>query len=871
MSAATSQGGNQRVQVSQSQTSKKTTDSDLPDTALWNGQAQAASVIPSLPPIPPQCMLPSDISSGGLAGNSQSFLNTRLSVNIPDEHCAPQPIHLAQHGSLSLQMFSPGGQFQPEDLQNDSFIQSATEVVTPSPRGSPDLGLNSRFYHDMASVQAAIDGLATKENRKVFKSSQAMEIEPAAEHGPPSITTLAVRPSIEPGSAHDPDDTDASVLSVRQILPNLQTIMRHVSAHPTFNTRLNNHEHRLDLIENASSSYVGAQEVYEQFGLLDDRVGVLENQIDDIEKMRGSDAGHDPVPSQTHSEMISAAIDRSEIFTRLETLESEFTDFKSSVQPSYAHPWIVEAVFLPFGNNLKGIWSTAEEVSTQRSRHNSMAPDNRTQTQSSGLTGYHDMVAKDWTGQRSWVDMCGQRGWRDDWLVAKACGSGSKVEERLRSRGLVKLIEVKGPNARDVETAMFGAFGHLSAIFHTDAVDPEMDIPASLKRFDGLQAPWIPLRKVHKDSKLQFLYPSEMANPTLWNVTFLSNVAMRAKGIKRLYVTQRESYMQQAQDPDSLWTWQRLRLLPRVFADVDSSGEVREADALEACWSWDERLDPPPSVHSSFTSQHSCLSIRRAPSHHSNFSGSNQSTSPAVSPVLSTMPTSIAHARARSPLMERFRPLHTRTTSMPSLVPLKFSPSQGKRRIASFDHDHHGPSSPQSSPIRPTTSLSTKRRRTTRSPSRPRDTPRWSVPPPSPYGVEETVEYKRGTTPFAYATPHSNAPYIDYRHQSVGVLTDDNHDDHGSTTDVDDLNEGQKLEDFDSETGQGHKVEDSDWEGVDDEKHDDDSDQEHKALSEDDDDAASDLSSQPSEYPSTQPGAVYSSNRGSFRIHVDEE
>lgn len=192
---------------------------------------------------------------------------------------------------------------------------------------------------------------------------------------------------------------------------------------------------------------------------------------------------------------------------------------------------------------------------------------------------------------------------------------------------------------------------------------------------------------------------------------------------------------------------------------------------------------------------------------------------------------------------------------MPAMIPIKGSLSQGKRRIASFDHEL---ASAHSSPTRPP-ALPLKRQRTSRSPSRPRDTPRWSVGPPSPY-VDEPVEQKRGTTPFAYATPHSNAPYFDFRRRSTGPMIDDD-DDPGSTTD--DIG-------FDSDMDQDHGQE---WEGVEDEmpatgEY---SDQERKALSVDEADDASHASSVPSEYPVRQPLAFYSGNKGSFHIHVDEE
>jgi hypothetical protein len=81
------------------------------------------------------------------------------------------------------------------------------------------------------------------------------------------------------------------------------------------------------------------------------------------------------------------------------------------------------------------------------------------------------------------------------------------------------------------------------------------------------------------------------------------------------------------------------------------------------------------------------------------------------------------------------------------------------------------------------------------------------------------------------------------------------------------------VDELDSEHGQERQPEDEAWEGVGDEKGDDDSDQEQKTLSVDEEsgNAMSDLSSQPSEYPSTQPSAFYTATKGTFQIHVDDE
>jgi hypothetical protein len=910
----------------QSQAHKHLTESGLPDTGLSDRQRQSDSIAPGLPPIPSQCYLPPDISSGGLSGHAQSFqsfpgvkCNPLVDQSVGDHH--PQPNQAGQNIISPFQHFT-SDQLLPSGYgEGESFVQSATEVLTPSPRGSPHPGPEHKLEHHVASVQAALDILATEDSRvRVYQLSgetsaissvkAGAAYDPGAidglgeppnpslstagggpnGHSPSNVTAIAIRPTTEAANLDTAVDDGTGLMLARPTLFHLQSILKHVSAHPTLSTRVQNHEQRIDLLENVSCSYASAQEIHEGFDLVDERIGEVEGRVEELEKVQAAmndfsgvssfrrrlrhlDDADSSMASQTSSELMSAAIERTEFSARLDNLESQFSEFRSSTLPSHTHPWKVEVVFLPFGTALKGIWTTINQFSSQRSRNNSMAVDNRSEVQYSNLPRMHALRSFE-TSQGRWEDLHMQPEMTSQLLMARACGQRSKVEERLRSRGLVKTIEVMGPGARDVQAAMLAAFGDLPEILHT-STNAGQQLPDSLACFYGLQASWIPLRKLHKDSRLRFLDPSEMVTPALWTVSFLSSsVVMRATGVKRLYVTHSESYIQQAEAMSTNWTWQKLRVLPRIFPDAESSAEVREADAREACWEWDGRLDPPESAHSSFTSQPSSLSIRAAPGQHSDSSQSDKASSSAVSPVLSTTPTSVTHTRQISPLVERPRPLHSRTTSMPLIGPLKLSPPPGKRRITSFDREPHGPSSPQSSPVRLSAGLNMKRRRISRSPSRPRDTPRWSVGPPSPYYFEEPVEQKRGTTPFAYATPHSNAPYVDFRPHSATGTAFDGHDDHGSITDELGLDEEEHdVDEFDSEPDHERQPEDEDWKGIRDEIGDEESDQEQKALSveEESDDAMSDLSSQPSEYPSTQPSAFCTTTKGIFHIHVDKD
>ncbi|KAG7123635.1 hypothetical protein HYQ44_002271 [Verticillium longisporum] len=77
-------------------------------------------------------------------------------------------------------------------------------------------------------------------------------------------------------------------------------------------------------------------------------------------------------------------------------------------------------------------------------------------TNSTAMSGTQSPYHGDWAASR-----------RDyDWLLAKACGAQSLIDRRLRSRGLVKTISVKGPDARSVEAAIQAAFGSILHRFH---------------------------------------------------------------------------------------------------------------------------------------------------------------------------------------------------------------------------------------------------------------------------------------------------------------------------------------------------------------------------------------------------------------------
>ncbi|KAH9218708.1 hypothetical protein DL95DRAFT_292808 [Leptodontidium sp. 2 PMI_412] len=710
-----------------------------------------------------------------------------------------------------------------EDANGNAFLQSLTEVATPSARASQDPVTDGDLAKDVSNVRDALEKFTQASAKPITKDDQSqLQIKQSGSNSGPLVLTQVDGANEE------------------SLIPRLRHLVNNLSEYPT---KIQNHEHRLELLENTSFSHAAIDDLQDADDRLDNRVCEVEERLRDVERAQVAlndassvssrqlvNSSFDSRASVTSSVMIASAMDRLDS-SRVEVLEAQVAELQAAALPSHSRPWEVEVVFLPFGSRLMGIWS-GQHSTSQRSRLNSTQTDGWTQTQNNSMAAAqaclttHDQASA-W--ERSATDLADQN---SQWLMARACGLRSRVDERLRSRGLVRLIRILGPDARDVQAAMLKAFGDLPEVLTEDPYTQHDDentgtVPRSLKTYLGLSAPWIPLRKIHKDSCLRYLNPSEMVTPALWTVPFLSaSVAMRHSGIRRLYVTQRDSYIQQLGNNNADWTWQKLRQLPRVYPDQ------------------------------------------------------------------ATPTTTSAH-----------------TT---------------KRRIASFEHETQ--SSPSRAPSasafstnpRLNLNLNTlKRRRISRSPSRPRDTPRYSTGPPSPYAFFDDVNTKReeGMTPFAYATPHSNAPYIERaRTSNFDAEANADNDEEGSTTDDlyadgEEGGEANALSDFDSDgeeygAGFAQRQVDEEWEGVEDDLDLDHAHSngysprllpvsvgksvpsglrhglgEHEMEDGDVDDQASDASSVPSEYPSRQPDGLFDLGSGlgmgtgkaGFRIHVDEE
>jgi hypothetical protein len=543
-----------------------------------------------------------------------------------------------------------------------------------------------------------------------------------------------------------------------------------------------------------------------------------------------------------------------DLSSRIEALEGQISDLQAATLPSYDKPWEIEVIVFPYGPALKGIWSTIENFPSQRSRQNSMASDDWTYSQLKIMSKSQAETAERLDDQTGWEELMQPSGSQgDSWLVAKACAVGSRTYERLRSRGLVKTIEVTGPDAGSLQMAIMAAFDDLLTFF-----PPSPELDPSVSKFMGLQTPFIPFRKLHKDSRLRYLQPEEMVTSTLWTAPFIhSSVAMKAAGSRKLFVTQRESYLQHSCVDAAYWTWQRIKELPKAYVDAESNSPHGGA-TFEACWEYDERFDPQP-VHMSFSSQHSSLSFR--PAGHETIiipsSPSDHFSSAAVSPVQSEPENERPKKRksnkpnrsSRSPIITRSQ--LPRPISMPTSVPIRTSPPSAKRRLSPADYDAEPDQ--RSSAANRLSSITMKKRRLSKSPSRPRDTPRWSIESSSPYIFPEDIPRRRASTPFGYATPHSNTPHVELHSSSAGGL--DLEDEEGSMDDIE-AELARELDEMsdDGEPDFGHQTDDVDaWEGMEEQLGSNSEREDGDADVDDRDDLKSNASSAPSMYPSTQP------------------
>ncbi|KAK5137130.1 hypothetical protein LTR08_000635 [Meristemomyces frigidus] len=597
---------------------------------------------------------------------------------------------------------------------------SATEVATPSLDGTPDL---RAFTAPTSQVRTLPIGIAAL--RAVGTTQPTIDVRKTIESAQPlAVPTLAT----------------VSTLPPYEVTNLLRAFGR-----------------RIDVLESLSFSQVPLEEIQEKFEFYDGRLLDLEQWRTDQERANldpeptkpkgskrrllptetssfASDGSFDSAAAaHTEAVVLATLAANAETGPRINALESRIVDLEGAALPSFARPWHIQVVLLPWGADLRGIWFSALDA-TQRSSQ--VGSNEWAGAQSAPRLPFKPSTINAWTTESI-------EAWADDashWLSPKACGPTGTVFQRLASRGLVQDITLTASDSRHILSTLHAAFAkNLSS--------EGDDVPDQASQYQALREDFVPLRKVRKSSRLRFLSPAEMVSSAIWTASFLdSSVVMKVNdGQRRLYLTTPEAYLQ----PSGLsWAWQDIRQLPMFDATGGEQAAQATHAVIEACWTYSDHLDHPVSTQASFASHDSQWNVR---SQQSMQDGMDSDDGP-----VSSQP---------EPRLKR-----QRTVSLPSSSSALEHAKEPlpKRRVASFEIGTTIPLSEGQMALLATA----KRRRISISPEAERRgvglTPRWSREPPSPFTSEHAGEVrsqglasrKRGTTPFAYATPHSNSNYI---------------------------------------------------------------------------------------------------------------
>lgn len=487
---------------------------------------------------------------------------------------------------------------------------------------------------------------------------------------------------------------------------------------------------RLETLETYSFSHVPLDEVHEKFELLDGRLLEMEYWRKDIdarlEKSQLALEGNDSQATTSFQDLKTHAGGKA-LLSRVSDVEDRLADLESA-QPSYANPWEIEIVLLPFGRTLKGVWHESTDPDPNACPSTPVAQCDQAESSAGSLLAHTGNKGPAWTADtiEEWANTI------NPWLWPKAPGLTSNLFKRLQSRGLVRNVSIVDTGARGVWESIKDAFADFIE------TQPYHRKNNQQQPYEALKEPFVPLRKIKKSSWLRYMEPHELITPATWDISFLdSGVFMNGKGgRKRLYMTTADGYIQPGKTG---WTWQQIRDLPRYENAMARSGMLFSSEVpSEPFWAHMAALDDAPTFSSfiSQVSQHSHTSLGKRRSSGVTFED------PDLESLDGKSYTSDSSADTIIPRFSESFPIITKRAS------------QSKRRT-----------SPSCTPI-----AYQKRRRTSGSPSRYRGgleelTPRWSHEPPTPMleNPWETRSHcragssrKRLSTPTAYATPHSH-------------------------------------------------------------------------------------------------------------------
>ncbi|KAF2152499.1 hypothetical protein K461DRAFT_147943 [Myriangium duriaei CBS 260.36] len=522
---------------------------------------------------------------------------------------------------------------------------------------------------------------------------------------------------------------------------------------------------RVARLESLSYSHVPLEEVEDKFEDHGYRISTLEEFRTEIEpRLLSHDTNSTSEEATTSASSVSsscqspasassptpsadAAVYRS-YEKRFHHLESRIDGVIRSV-PSPEDPWHVEVVLLPWGRNLPGIWfadSKSDEELLQRSREewNELtfaAHPKLGESFSSRSTSSGDFI-------REWRDITSNRNadLTPDWYNARILPLHGVARKRLWSRGLIQTVEV---SSNDAFTFMQKCKDAFQSVIR-QGQPKETSIPLALrKKYDALEEPLVPLRKIRKVTRLSFLAPSEMVTAAAWTPTFLdSSVFMKNGELKRLFVTFPESYVQRFDDDG--WTWQIIRGLrptrqPSPRAGPGFDGVDKSAD-FKSCWNYHSPLDAPRPVITTSISEATAVSHHGDSNPISGTTNDNgmllNAPSPLLSPISETKTLRINRRRTTS-----LSSIHQSESSAPGVsTKRRFSSKPedvaSKRRCLSTTSDR---SKPGSAAITPRL-------------SRERSIPVTSNLPIDAISISDGPSSSRraSNTPMAYPTPHSN-------------------------------------------------------------------------------------------------------------------
>ncbi|KAI9889875.1 MAG: hypothetical protein M1814_004710 [Vezdaea aestivalis] len=588
------------------------------------------------------------------------------------------------------------------DMEDDIDSQAATELVTPSVRTSPDVYAfaesadQSRLINQtFVEVTQALNGPRDSVNEdqgdqscqkvaiKLLQSFRAW----AKQQGPERVP-------LDPNLQQAYRDRLSKNLHVQ-----IQIILGCLREYSGVRTQIRGLNHRVEALENTSFSAGSNDGIADKVEYQDSRLLEVEGSLEDLTQwkaildQRSIGSLQAPTSSITSAtgqstsstgplshldSNVAVCVQQSQI--NLERLVQRVNAIESYALPSRSSPWRINVVILPWGRNLRGIWNPcknggspehSELVEHEWTQHNSLTllPEHRAKD---SLKVSHQ--GRDAGFIRRWASTT------NDWMSAKACDSSSTVYQRLQSRGLVGPIQLCGASARDLDFAVESAFGNALDAMNGGRQAVNLlgtavyrEQPGNSGIPEGLGSRFIPLRKIRKISRLQFLGPRDLVSPTLWDAMFLqSDVLMNPhRQNKTLFLTTRDAYLQHRHTSSIDWTWDALRELSirpnSNLKNTDIDAQISAAE-LTDCWNVDSRIDATQAERPHFQQT---LSYRSSNNSYKDSAASSRGAQASSSDRISRVEQSSSAGRAVpiSPNSEHPMPQQVKSTFVPLIGP----------------------------------------------------------------------------------------------------------------------------------------------------------------------------------------------------------